>query len=183
MYKLVDQWTTRDGRWEVDNREYGLDQEHFNQYGSEASYLGGATHIYAKTLDGPSNTIRFFTRDNQNQEIKSEEANGWANVALYHSSAYKPDKGEIGWWNVEVSGAPSQTIEGIGLPYSWHVSHFLVFEWDEAGEDEEPELPDEGPEIPENPPTSDSIWVSVFIGDKTYAGWLEPVQGDLASVG
>lgn len=158
MYRLIDTFTTRDGRWEVDEREYGLDQEHLQRYGADAPHLGGATHIFAKTEGGPSNTIRFFTRDNQHSFPIAEKANGWAEFGLTHDNAtYKPNQGEVGWWNVQVEGAPSDIVEGIGLPYSWHVSTFLVFGWDET------DVPEGPPDPVEPPPTVGEDHIQIFI--------------------
>lgn len=153
MYKLTKKFTSRDGKLELDNRPYGITQEGLNEIGDAKPHLGGATHIFVKINGGSSNKAHFSTRDGQINLVREEKAEtGWAEYGLEHGSAYNPDRGEVGWWSVRVDGAPSEVVEGIGLPYSWHVSHFLVFEWQEGGTVEpesEPEIPEEnGPEIP-----------------------------------
>lgn len=174
MYKITKRFTSRDGRLEPDEREYGISQEELNELGDARPHLGGAVHIFAKTVGGPSNRVRFFTRDNQHQIIREEKNHGWAEFEMAKSSTYKPHLGEVGWWNVRVEDAPSEVAEGIGLPDSWHVSTFVVFEWDADATGEIPEVPDEdGPEIPEMPDEEgEEIFIEVTINNKKYKGWV-----------
>lgn len=173
MYRLIKKFTSRDGKLEVDSREYGITQEGIDELGDARPHLGGATHIFVKTVGGPSNRVRFFTRDNQHQIVREEKLSGWAEYGLEHGSGYVPSRGELGWWNVRVEDAPSEIVEGIGLPNSWHVSTFLVFKWDEDATGEIPEVPDEdGPEIPETPDEGEEIFIELIMHGKTYKGWL-----------
>lgn len=152
MYKLSKRFTSLHGKLEVDDRRihgyrYGMTQEGLNEIGDAKPHLGGATHIFVKINGGPSNAARFFTRNNQLSFVRSEKPeSGWADYNIEHGSGYQPDLGQIGWWNVEVDGAPSERVEDIGLPFSEHISTFLVFDWVEGSEIENP---DEGPEVPE----------------------------------
>lgn len=158
MYKLSKRFTSLHGKLEPDNREvhgyrFGMTQEGADEIGDAKQHLGGATHIFVKINGGPSNSVRFFTRDNIHSFVRSEKPeSGWAEYGIEHGSGYRPDRGEIGWWKVEVDGAPSEVVEDIGLPFSEHISTFLVFDWVEDGEQPEPEEPeepgDDGPEIP-----------------------------------
>lgn len=137
MYKLTKRFTSRDGRLEVDSREYGMTEDGLSQIIGVEKHLGGATHIYAKTEGGSSNKFIASTRDGQhNIPFDEKPESGWANFSLEHGSAYNPSRGEEGWWNVQVADAPSEVAKGIGLPFSWHVSTFLIFTWDEGGEGE-----------------------------------------------
>lgn len=177
MYKLKKMFTSRDGKLEVDDREYGIDQEGLDEIGDAKPHMGGATHIFVKSEGGPSNSALFTSRDGKYQiEREEKEESGWANFNIEHGSGYKPEVGEVGWWSTQIANAPSEVVEGLGLPHSWHVSHFVVFIWDEEGE-ETPEEPGE-PENPpvEEPPTENSVWVTVYVGEKIYGGWIEPIE-------
>lgn len=146
MYKLTHRFTSQDGRLAPDSREYGISQEEINLLGDAKPHLGGATHIFVKINGGTSNQARFFTRDNGLTFVRSEKPeSGWAEYEMAKASTYKPHLGERGWWNATVEGAPSQVAEDIGLPDSWHVSTFLIFDWVEDGtvDPEEPVEPEE----------------------------------------
>lgn len=135
MYKLTKRFTSRDGRLEVDNREFGITQEGVEIVADVKMHLGGATHIFAKTEGGNSNKFIASTRDGQhNIPFDEKPESGWANFNIEHGSAYNPTRGEEGWWDVRVADAPSEVAKHIGLPFSWHVSTYLVFTWDESGE-------------------------------------------------
>lgn len=169
-YKATKIFTSRDGRLDPDDREYGIDQEGLDILGDDRPHLGGATQIFAKTEGGPSDTILFSSRDGQyNFPIDEKPESGWASFDLTHDNAsYNPDRGEVGWWNVSVADAPSDVVEGIGLPYSWHVSTFIVFEW--VDEDEDGGETGEGPEIPTDPdPEERNLLATILLfDDGTY---------------
>lgn len=153
-YKATTVFTSRDGRLDPDDREYGIEQEDLEFLGDAKPHLGGATQIFMKTINGPSNSFIVSSRDGAyNFPAHEKPESGWAVFDLNHGNAsYIPDRGETGWWNVKVAGAPSDTVEGIGLPFSWHVSTFIVFEWVDEEQPEEPGTPgDGGPEIPGEP--------------------------------
>src|SRR5690606_29705865 len=131
MYRVVDVFTTKDGSWFPDGEPYSVTYEMARKYSNNFPEKGGATHLFARVEGGPSNRVRFFTRDNQHQVVKEIGPSGWANIPIEHGSAYNPDRGETGWWNMQVEDAPSEVAEGFGLPFSWHVSNFVVFRWEE----------------------------------------------------
>lgn len=186
MYKAIKIFTSRDGKLDhPDERAYGISQEGVNEIGDAKPHLGGATHIFAKTRGGPSDRVKFFTRDNLHNFVRTEKPeSGWAEYPIEHGSGYDPDKGQTGWWNVRVEGAPSDTVEGIGLPHSWHVSTFVVFEWDESEanpENPEPETPGEGPDMPDQPeipepeqpdPTGKILKMELHISGDKYAAHI-----------
>lgn len=177
MYRATKIFTSRDGKLDPDDREYGITQEGIDEIGNAKPHMGGATHIFVKTKGGPSDRVRFFTRDNLHNFIHTEKAeSGWAELPIEHGSGYDPDLGQVGWWSVKVEGAPSDIVEGIGLPHSWHVSTFVVFEWDESQEEEEtpdPETPDDGPEIPGTPEQPNKeIRLELHISTAGYAAHL-----------
>lgn len=124
--QLIDRWTTQDGSWDVDiTKPYGIDLIHRVNYGAEASQLGGANHIYVSVPKG-IHKLEFNTEDGMNpwQTNIMLDRPTWYNYPLFHSSAYNPDNGEIGPWKVLVDN--ELIASGIGLPYGWHVSTFLV---------------------------------------------------------
>jgi hypothetical protein len=177
MYKVTKRFNSRDGKLEIDNREYGITQEGLDEIGDAKPHLGGATHIFVKTVGGPSNRVRYSTRDNAISEVVEEKNSGWAEYTLRHSSGYVPERGETGWWNVRVEDAPSEVAEGLGLPYSWHVSTYIVFEWDADETGELPEVPDDGPEVPEpEQPGDNSISIEILMYGKTYRGVVTEVE-------
>jgi hypothetical protein len=169
MYKVTKRFNSRDGKLEIDSREYGITQEGLDEIGDAKPHLGGATHIFVKTVGGPSNKINFFTRDNGISQDVEEKNHGWAEWFMQGGgSTYKPHLGESGWWNVRVADAPSEIAADIGLPDSWHISTFIVFEWDADETGELPEVPDEeGPTVPEQPQgkTIAKITAKIFYSD------------------
>lgn len=173
MYKLIKRFTSLDGKLEVDDRQvngyrYGMTQAGLDEIGDAKQHLGGATHLYVKIKGGPSNQVKFFTRDNQLSFVRSEKSeSGWAEYPLEHGSGYRPDQGQIGWWKVQVEGAPSEVVEDLGLPFSHHISTFLVFDWVEGGVVEPEEPGEEGPQIPgEN---NLRLEFSIFVPDYAVA--------------
>lgn len=133
--KLIDSFHTQDGKWYVDSsKKYGIDQAHIDRYGKDANELGGANHIYVLAPQGSE--VYFETADRNVHagpfKAGADGESDWENLGLYHSSAYNPDRGEVGPWNVYVDGV--LVASGIGLPYGWHVSTFLVV----ANEDSAP---------------------------------------------
>lgn len=177
MYKLAKMFTSRDGMLEPDSREYGISAENLAEIKDVKNYLGGATHIFVRIDGGPSQQARFFTRNNALSFVRSEKPeSGWAEYELEHGSGYAPERGEIGWWNVEVEGAPSEVVEGIGLPHSWHVSHFLIFSWQESDVTDPPApQTDDGPTVPEQPPVNPSkqLRLEISISTQGYAATIQ----------
>lgn len=120
---VIDKWTTQEGSWDVDDSHpYGIDLEHQVKYGNEdIPGKGGSTHIFVKA---PAKSVTFRTADGLNDTEVWQSSSGWTNFPMFHSSAYNPDKGERGPWEVWVDG--TKVVDGIGLPFGWHVSTFLV---------------------------------------------------------
>lgn len=157
-YILTEQFTSRDGKMEVDPREYGMTQHGLDVVGDKKNELGGATQIFARIDGGPSKNIKFFSHDTKYNFVKEPKPeSGWSVFDMTHDNAgYNPEKGEIGWWNVIVDGAESDVAENIGLPHSWHVSTFLVFTWGDSATGDG----DSGPDVPPvvtPPPTGKTI--------------------------
>jgi hypothetical protein len=126
--KVIDRFTTRDGKWEVDNRPYGLTKEVLDKYGSlDIPGKGGAAHLFVKAK--PGDTVRFNTGDNENPNAFLVGESGWVNFNLWKSSAYWPPN--VGPWILWVNNI--EVARGLGLPEGLHVSTFLIVEDVEEG--------------------------------------------------
>jgi len=119
--KVIDRFTTRDGRWEVDPRPYGLTKEALDKYGWwNIPGKGGAAHIFVYAPVGSQ--IMFYTSDGKNSERKTVDSSGWCNFNLWASSAFWGENN--GPWNVAINGV--DVARGLGLPEGLHVSTFLI---------------------------------------------------------
>lgn len=175
-YKLTERFTSRDGKLEPDPRQFGMTEHGLDVIGAAKDQLGGATQIFARVDGGPNRAVDYFTRDNKLNFVRDPKPeSGWSVWDLTHDSAgYNPDKGEVGWWNAKVDGADSEIAENIGLPYSWHVSTFLVFTWTEEDIDSSQHTHDdgnEGPQIPTPPTEPDTK--TVFATLYTDGTWVK----------
>ena len=121
--KVVDRFTTQDGEWYVSNKPYSITAKAINKYGSQASQLGGASHIYVRYK--PLVPVVFHTKDNNPENIKAVDCDGsgWANFPMWKSAAYWGNEGD-GPWNVVINR--QVVAEGLGLPEGFHVSTFLI---------------------------------------------------------
>lgn len=131
MLKVVYRFTTQDGSWNPnDGKVYTITKEAFDRYAIEGiPGAGGSTHIFVKVPER-TEIVEFNTSDGKNP--KSIYTNGkaqWVNFPMFHTSAYNPDRDEVGPWEVRIDG--ELVAQGLGLPFGWHVSTFLVVE--EAG--------------------------------------------------
>ena len=152
--RLVDRFTTQDGEWFFNSaRRYGITSAMLSKYRHLASLWGGATHVYVKAPKGVLVTI--VTEDGQHRHTEYIGARGYAEMPLYKGSAYNPDRGERGPWKVLVNG--EQVADGIGLPFSWHVSTFVVV-------DEAIDVPAPKPQpAPPIPPATGRQYIEVVI--------------------
>lgn len=156
-YKLTERFTSRDGRMEVDPREYGMTQHGLDVVGDKKEHLGGATQIFTRIDGGPGVQTDYFTRDNKLHLARlPKPESGWCTFDMTHGNAgYNPEQGQVGWWNAKIDGTESDVAAEIGLPHSWHVSTFLVFTWAENGESGGDG--GSGPEIPVPPVNSKHV--------------------------
>jgi hypothetical protein len=129
MLKVVDSWTTQDGEWFASSKPYSIDVEHVGKYVGIPG--AGAAH-HAMIKSPPSSLVEFFVPGGL-KESRIADGSGWVNFPMFGESSYNPDVGEVGPWIVRVDG--QSVAEGIGLPYGFHVSTFLVVE------DVKPEVP------------------------------------------
>ena len=129
-YQLYAVFTTQDGHWYVEpDKPFSVPEWAINWYG-RPSFMerGGAQHIFVRVekSDGtpvPADVV-FRTDKNSITLNTGDKPSGWQNLPIY--DGYDPNAGEHGGWAVYVDGA-DLGVSGIGLPYKWHVSTFIVF--------------------------------------------------------
>ena len=177
MYRVKDVFTTRDGNMDPngDPREYGISKEMMEKYGHEIEDKGCATCIFVKLEGGVSDTVFFFTNGGHSEEHKVRQ-DRWAQTNMYNpGSGYNPDNKE-GPWSVHAKDAASDIYGGIGLPYGWHVSTFVVLEWEEGADGGNGET-GEGPEEPEEPEGLDKypIYITFDIMGESYEGYVRKI--------
>lgn len=173
MYKLLDQFTTRDGSWTPNGEPYSITPEMAEKYGASANELGCAICLFVKLEGGPGGPVRFTTNAGM-VERHDPEPNGWAHTTMYNpGSGYNPNN-NIGPWTVQADQAESDQVGGIGLPFGWHVSTFVVLKWVDGDEGGGEVDPGPGPD-PIEPPVQERIWVEVKVGSTYYNGYLDSV--------
>lgn len=118
--KVIDQFTVRSGKWEIDPRPYGLTKEAFEKYSSWAIPGGGGDHhIFVHSVAG--DFVEFFNSDGLHDEDTCDEY-GWCNFPMFGGSEYWPPS--EGPWIIKVNGV--EVARGLGLPEGYHVSTFLI---------------------------------------------------------
>jgi len=138
IYHVTDIFTTRDGSWEPSNTPGSVPQwardtylkpwgnpQYFDDAGAAQNLFGGIT------MNGnmiPHGTMHFWTyTDNSNHTDQRVKLSGWANIPLWPSSSFVPDRGEKGPWAWQPKGVKADLVKGGGLPQRWHVSMFAVW--------------------------------------------------------
>jgi hypothetical protein len=124
LLKVVDRFTTRDGSWEPNNLPFSITPIAAEKYKGIPG-AGAAHHIFVK-VPVEAGIVEFNTLDrkNKNEVFVPGIRERWATFPIFQ--AYDPVTSE-GAWHVWIDGE-RVTEEGIGLPYGWHVSTFLVVE-------------------------------------------------------
>lgn len=161
-FVVKDLFTTFDGSWELGGNIFALPgwaraaylkptghPEHFDD-------AGGATHLFVRVEDGdgrPLNLdILFATTAGLTVRANTGgKRSGWCNLFMNRDSAFDPHAGERGPWSIRVDGVPSELVSGLGLPFRWHVSTFVVFQRKRADD----EVIVVGPTEPTEPGTLD----------------------------
>lgn len=140
-FVVKDIFTTFDGSWELGGNIFAVPGWARNEYLKPAGApdrfddAGGATHLFVRVEDGNGQplhadivfqTIAGLTvRANTFQDGKRS---GWCNLFMTRDSAFDPNKSERGPWSIRVDATPSDLVMGLGLPFRWHVSTFVVFQ-------------------------------------------------------
>lgn len=139
IYQVRDLFTTRDGSWDVSDKPGSLPQWarddylkplNHPQYNSDA---GADHHLFGAMMeDGglrPWGNIHFYTHgDNGNHTEQRVKLHGWANIPLWPSSSFVPERGERGAWAWYPKGLKADVVKGGGLPANHHISWFCVWE-------------------------------------------------------
>lgn len=173
MYKVVDVFTARDGNLDPngDPRQYGITKAMMDKYGDELQGKGCATCIFVKLEGGTSDTVYGVTTDGYAEEPKVAQ-DRWAHINMYNpGSGYNPDNNK-GPWSVRSKFGNSEVVTGIGLPYGWHVTTYVVFKWEDGA------LPGPDPE-PEPEPTPDPeypLYITFQFGGEMYEGYVRKVS-------
>lgn len=139
---VKDIFTTFDGSWEVGGNIFSLPRWARDAYlrplGAPDYFedAGGATHIFARVEDEQgrpvATEIRFWTNARlEIYEQTGKKKSGWANLFMNRDSAYDPEH-ERGAWSVVPAVPFAEAVAGVGLPYRWHVSTFIVWQWQPA---------------------------------------------------
>jgi hypothetical protein len=96
----------------------------------------GLHHVFAKTLNPAGHQIidRFTVAwADGSVTVDTKAPPDWGDVALW--DCYFPDQGEPGGYRAYAGlwESQSDSVRGLGLPYCWHVSFRLTWQWIPAG--------------------------------------------------
>lgn len=147
VYLLKDLFTTRDGSWDPATIPGAISQWARDAYlkplGSPNYFddAGADHHLFAAVigLDGnliPNAEIRFWSDGFERLgdpaytgyvTQRTKQHSGWANVVLFGSSSYVPERGERGPWCWAPVGA-AEVVVGGGMPAKQHISMFAVWQ-------------------------------------------------------
>ena len=149
-FVVEDMFTVRDGHWYYeDGLVGGVPQWAVDKY-AQPNQMGAATFCYIRVLkpdDTPSleTQVAYWTDggyaklasfDGKSQpswltvlgKDKINPGSGWFEFDMNHTGwPYNPDTGAKGPACVIKTPGLSACVEGVGLPYSWHISTFIVF--------------------------------------------------------
>ena len=148
-YRVTDVFTTYNGSWVVGQQPppYGIELWAQGAYTTpEFDDAGADRHLFGMVLGsrggkfvGPTTAFSYGTPrwgDGNDALIPVKKHSGWANIALYMSSSFSPERGEQGPWAWHPFGEDSEIVIGGGLPNRHHVSTFAV--WQEVDEVDPP---------------------------------------------
>ena len=140
VYRVKDIFTTRDGSWEPSDKPGSVPtwaRDAYLKYPKHAQYFddaGADHHLFGAIVVGadrmqPFGTFHFWTYpDNGNHSDQRVKTSGWANIPVYGSSSFVPERGEHGPFAWMPKGVKADIVKGGGMPATWHVSMFAVWE-------------------------------------------------------
>lgn len=182
MFVLKDMFTTLNGLWDLSNQGQpgAIPPWALADYNVAAfDDKGGATHLFAMLLgaDGaPNKATQFGYWSDGYAKLAgwdgkgkpdwltiqaAKPASGWANVAIEHSSGFDYAAGARGPWCVCKIPGMSDVVTGLGLPASWHISTFMVFQ--EVPRDAVP---------PVVPPADSDALTRIAVAFEKFNAWL-----------
>lgn len=139
VYRVVDLFTTRDGSWDPSDKPGSVPQwarntylkpmshPQYNDDGGADRHLFGAVEAENGSLT-PFFPIEFWTHaDNSNRSIQHGKKHGWANMVMYVSSNFVPERNERGPWAWKPASVKADIVIGGGLPAKQHVSWWAVW--------------------------------------------------------
>lgn len=139
VYRVKDLFTTRDGSWEPSGIPGSVPQwardRYLKPFGAPDYFddAGTAMNLFGAIWENgrlvPNIPIHFWTHtDNSNHNTQKTKRSGWANMSLFPSSSYVPERGETGAWSWTPEQVKADVVVGGGLPQRWHVSTFAAWE-------------------------------------------------------
>ena len=139
IYRVRDLFTTRDGSWDVSGKTGSVPQWARDTYlkpGNHPQYnddAGADHHIFGAVAQGdrlqPHGTIHYWTfNDNGNHTDQRVKLHGWANIVMWSSSSFVPERGERGPWAWAPKGVNADIVIGAGMPANQHISFWAVWE-------------------------------------------------------
>ena len=156
VYRVVDIFTTRDGKWDPSNTPGSIEQwardAYLKPFGAPDYFddAGADHHIFGRVLGNNNAIIHYYTHVNNDNhtEQRAKSHSGWANVVMYGSSSFVPERGELGPWAWKPAEPWADVVVGAGMPSKWHVSFFAVWRKETYQPTEKPVEPDAGGGVP-----------------------------------
>lgn len=182
IWRVKDIFTTRDGSWEISNKPGSIEQWARDEYlRREFDDAGADHHIFGRLL-GEDSTIHFWTyTDNANHTMQqSKPHSGWANIVMWASSSFVPERGERGPWAWRPTHQHADAVTGAGMPKNMHCSFFAV--WEPTIFEGTVTPPPIEPPDPVLPPTDDNLAAQVAKNTADIArikAWIQSFEGEI----
>jgi hypothetical protein len=144
-FKLESLFTTYNGSWEPSNHIYSIPlwaremylrpfgaSDYFDDAGADHHIFAGAFKVnevgyYRRT--GIDQYTALYSSDKWREDTivrKQTKKHGWANIVMFASSSFSPERGETGPWQWTIENSDSVIVGG-GMPNKHHVSIFAAW--------------------------------------------------------
>jgi hypothetical protein len=195
VYRIKDVFTTRNGSWETGGEAGDIPQWARDAYlSSDFTEADANRNLFAAVLDldgqlVKDQEIRFWSDGFERLADPSydgyvvertKQGSGWANITLFGSSVYAPERGEAGPWCWTPLGA-ADVLCGGGLPSGKAISTFVVWQaTTQATPSPEPPIapPGEPPVTPPTPPPSEAPTAV----QRRKGGWVDYLNVKVRSI-
>ena len=166
FFTLESLFTTYNGSWEPSNHIYSIPlwaremylrpfgaSDYFDDAGADHHLFAGAFIVtnegYYKRK-GVNQYKALFSSDkwkNDTIVTRQTKKHGWANIVMFASSNFSPERNEVGPWQWTIENSDS-VITGGGMPNNHHVSIFAAWTFVEGNSElPEPEEPSDCQEL------------------------------------